>query len=204
MADSRSRTTLNLSGLSDRIEQLRSDTAWKALPLSKKVMLLLEEYLTQIESGQVSDVNITNVSEQSTAVRDRITFDIKDLRERLESASTEPEQSIASVLRWVAILGLDILDACRKLQIPSPRLGDVDKWLIDISTSNSQPQRKKLAELISALSLREIEESLIPLDRIVAIKEGEKPTQEETTRLARLLGLTSEEIRDLLNENLPN
>ena len=204
MADSRSRTTLNLSGLSDRIEQLRSGTAWKALPLSKKVMLLLEEYLTLIESGQVSDVNIPDLSDQSPAVRDRITFDLKDLRERLQSVSTEPGQSMTSVLRWVAILGLELLDACRRLRIPPPRLGEFDKWLIEISTSNSQPQRKKLAELLSASSLREIEESLIPLDRIVAIKRGDKPTQDEIAKLAQLLGRTPEEIKELVNENVAN
>ncbi|MUG93766.1 hypothetical protein F7734_15610 [Scytonema sp. UIC 10036] len=50
MANSPTRTTLNLSDLSDRIERLRSDSAWKILPLSKKVIVLLTEYLNLLES----------------------------------------------------------------------------------------------------------------------------------------------------------
>jgi hypothetical protein len=53
MADPR-RTTVNLSSLADRIEKLRSDNAWRALPLSKKVVLLLEEYLELIEQQENS------------------------------------------------------------------------------------------------------------------------------------------------------
>lgn len=43
------RTTLNLTPVRGRIEQLRPDSAWKALSLSKKVLLLLEEYLDLLE-----------------------------------------------------------------------------------------------------------------------------------------------------------
>jgi hypothetical protein len=53
MADPR-RTTVNLSSLADRIEKNRSDNAWRALPLSKKVVLLLEEYLELIEQQENS------------------------------------------------------------------------------------------------------------------------------------------------------
>jgi len=48
MVDPR-RTTVNLSTLGDRIEELRSDNAWKALTLAKKVVLLLGEYLELLE-----------------------------------------------------------------------------------------------------------------------------------------------------------
>ncbi len=136
--------------------------------------------------------------------RDRITFDLKDLRERLQSVSTEPGQSLSSVLRWVAILGLDLLDACSRLRIPPPRLGEIDKWLIQISNVNPQPEQKKLSELISGLSFTEIEESAIPFDRILAIKRGDNPTPHEVTKLARILGRSPAEIRDLVKENYAN
>jgi hypothetical protein len=52
MNDSRKRTTVNLSDVGDRIEQLRHDSAWKALNLSKKVIVLLEEYLDFLEKQE--------------------------------------------------------------------------------------------------------------------------------------------------------
>jgi hypothetical protein len=57
MSNSRPRTTIDLSGLKDRIENLRSDSAWRKLALSAKVMVLLEEYLEQIEKHQNEQVN---------------------------------------------------------------------------------------------------------------------------------------------------
>lgn len=48
----RDRTTINLTSVKERIENLRSDNAWRALPLSKKVVLLLEEYLDQLQASQ--------------------------------------------------------------------------------------------------------------------------------------------------------
>ncbi|MBP5973586.1 hypothetical protein HW132_12770 [Brasilonema sp. CT11] len=51
MANSPTRTTLNLAELSDRIERLRSDSAWKILPLSKKVIVLIQEHLSMVESS---------------------------------------------------------------------------------------------------------------------------------------------------------
>jgi hypothetical protein len=62
MVDPR-RTTVNLSSLADRIEKLRSDNAWGALPLSKKVVLLLEEYLELIE--QKANSSTANNSDKS-------------------------------------------------------------------------------------------------------------------------------------------
>lgn len=62
MVDPR-RTTVNLSSLADRIEKLRSDNAWRALPLSKKVILLLEEYFELIE--QKANSSTTSDSDKS-------------------------------------------------------------------------------------------------------------------------------------------
>lgn len=46
----RDRITLDLTGLKERIEALRSDAAWKELSLSKKIRILLQERLTEIEN----------------------------------------------------------------------------------------------------------------------------------------------------------
>ncbi|NEO30505.1 MAG: hypothetical protein F6K36_08735 [Symploca sp. SIO3C6] len=51
----RNRTTVNLTPVKERIETLRSDNAWNALPLSKKVVLLLEEYLELLEKSEEFD-----------------------------------------------------------------------------------------------------------------------------------------------------
>ncbi len=43
------RVTVDLTDLRERIEDVRSDPAWKELSLSKKVRILLQERLDQIE-----------------------------------------------------------------------------------------------------------------------------------------------------------
>jgi len=70
--DNRDRTTVNLSPVQERIEALRSDSAYQRLKLAQKVLLLLEEYLDllaqasssppvssprsqQVEGGDLSD-----------------------------------------------------------------------------------------------------------------------------------------------------
>lgn len=60
------RTTINLTPIKARIEQLRPDSAWKALSLSKKVILLLEEYLALLEQGDTltSDTEASESLEQ--------------------------------------------------------------------------------------------------------------------------------------------
>ena len=55
MAGDTNRTTVNLGSLRERIENLRSDNAWKALTLAKKVVLLLEEYLEMLEQQAKSN-----------------------------------------------------------------------------------------------------------------------------------------------------
>jgi hypothetical protein len=52
MSSARPRTTIDLTHLKDRIENLRSDAAWKKLKLSAKVTVLLFEYLDILESGK--------------------------------------------------------------------------------------------------------------------------------------------------------
>lgn len=45
------RTTVDIADLSETIEDLRKDTAWKALKLAQKVRVLLEEYLSVLEKN---------------------------------------------------------------------------------------------------------------------------------------------------------
>jgi hypothetical protein len=47
-----SKVTVDLSSISDQIEQLRTDSAWKALSLSQKALVLLQEYLNLLEKHQ--------------------------------------------------------------------------------------------------------------------------------------------------------
>jgi hypothetical protein len=44
-----SRVTVDLSSISDKIEELRTDSAWKALSLSQKASVLLQEYIDLLE-----------------------------------------------------------------------------------------------------------------------------------------------------------
>ncbi|MBD2215052.1 hypothetical protein H6G27_35200 [Nostoc linckia FACHB-104] len=43
---------VTLSVVGDRVEQLRHDSVWKALTLSKKVIVLLNEYLDFLEKQE--------------------------------------------------------------------------------------------------------------------------------------------------------
>ena len=43
------RISIDLTSLRERVENTRNDSAWKALSLSKKVRILLEERLDEIE-----------------------------------------------------------------------------------------------------------------------------------------------------------
>lgn len=68
MADPR-RTTVNLLSLGDRIEKLRSDNAWKALTLAKKVVLLLGEYLELLEKNPSLTTQGRDKTEAATFLR---------------------------------------------------------------------------------------------------------------------------------------
>lgn len=140
MTESHSRTTLNLSKLSDRIERLRTDSAWKKLKLAQKVTLVLEEYLELAESGKLSkpkhDSEIQDVSGQNLLDIDNDPH----LKEKLQVIATARGQSLVSVLRWVSILGLDLLDIGSRLQITPPQAGDLQKWRIEFSNVDVSPE----------------------------------------------------------------
>lgn len=54
MADKKiERTTVDLTERKERIERLRPDSAWKALSWSRKISLLLDEYLDLLEKQQL-------------------------------------------------------------------------------------------------------------------------------------------------------
>ncbi|MEW5856849.1 MAG: hypothetical protein AB1861_05650 [Cyanobacteriota bacterium] len=50
--DMANRVPVDLEGLRERIENARSDSAWKELSLSKKVRILLLERLEEVEQHQ--------------------------------------------------------------------------------------------------------------------------------------------------------
>lgn len=62
MAD---RTTVDLTERRERIESLRSDSAWKALSMSRRISLLLDEYLDLLENS--SQQNTSDGSENVDA-----------------------------------------------------------------------------------------------------------------------------------------
>ena len=51
-AKKRDRITLDISGMRERIEVARSDPSWNRLSLNKKIQVLLEERLNQLEAEQ--------------------------------------------------------------------------------------------------------------------------------------------------------
>ncbi len=160
MAESPSRTTLNLSKLSDRIERLRSDSAWKKLKLAQKVTLILEEYIEQAESGQALSLK-RELDTQDDSEQDFFTINIdSDLKKRLEAVCTERGESLSSFLGWVSTLGLDLLDISSRLQIIPPASGDIQKWRIEISNIEVSPEEsvsspsESLIKYLSSLEKR--------------------------------------------------
>lgn len=49
---SQNRASVDLTGIRQRIEEARSDPLWKQLSMSKKLRILIEERLDQIDRGQ--------------------------------------------------------------------------------------------------------------------------------------------------------
>ncbi len=77
MSDSRKRTTINLSLIGDRIERLRTDSAWKELKLSNKALVLLKEYLEILEKLSHEDLEETIHNLRSDAEWKSLTFSEK-------------------------------------------------------------------------------------------------------------------------------
>lgn len=94
MSNSRKRTTIDLSSVSDRIERLRHDSAWKALTLSKKVIVLMEEYLDFLEKQehQALEEKLQNLRHDATWKAMPLTQKIMTLvEEQLNTLEQQPQ-----------------------------------------------------------------------------------------------------------------
>ena len=128
--------------------------------------------------------------------RDRITFDLQGLRERLEAQAVEPGQSLSSILRRVSLLGLELLEVSRSLGISPPNPGEVREWLMQREVAQLQVIDNLLAQSNSEDLAKQ---AGIPVERIDEIKKGKRPTPDELIGLARALGRKPDELRVLLN-----
>jgi hypothetical protein len=92
--NSRKRTSIDLSVVGDRVEQLRHDSAWKALTLSKKVIVLLNEYLDFLEKQehQALEEKLQNLRPDATWKAMPLTQKIMELvEEHLNALEEQPQ-----------------------------------------------------------------------------------------------------------------
>lgn len=62
LMDMANRVPIDLTDLRERIDNARSDSAWKELSLSKKARILLQERLEQIEKERQNDPSTPDTS----------------------------------------------------------------------------------------------------------------------------------------------
>lgn len=116
--------------------------------------------------------------------RDRLSLDLMGLRERLEGAAVEPGQPLSSVLRGVALIGIEILEVCTKLNIPTPKIGQVEEWVKQFSLGNKIPYTA-VPSLDSASELLNLLSSPI------------RPTDVEIVKIASRLNLDTETLMNV-------
>ncbi len=61
--DMANRVPVDLEGLRERVENARSDSAWKELSLSKKVRILLQERLEEVERTRQEDILVAGAKD---------------------------------------------------------------------------------------------------------------------------------------------
>ena len=112
------RTTINLTPIRGRIEQLRPDGAWKALSLSKKVILLLEEYLDLLESSPAaSDTTSNTEADESLEQMNEFVKLLMGLRSRNGLSFAEIADITGLSSRQIESL-YQLVDKCRKQHEP--------------------------------------------------------------------------------------
>lgn len=110
------RTTLNLTPIKARIEQLRPDSAWKALSLSKKVLLLLEEHLDLLEQGDQPSAENTEATENLEQMGEFVKL-LMGLRPRNGLSFAEIADITGLSSRQVEEL-YQLVESCRKQKQP--------------------------------------------------------------------------------------
>lgn len=114
--------------------------------------------------------------------RDRLSLDLMGLRERLESVAVEPGQPLSSVLRRVALIGMELLEVCAKLNLPTPKIGQVEEWFKSSlgkkipASSSSTNSASELLDLLSSPS---------------------RPTDIDIVKIATRLNLETENLLDV-------
>ncbi len=118
------RTTINLTGIKERIEQLRSDNAWKALSLTKKVTLLLEEYLDLLESGAATGQAQKRSSDRSANLEptEREKATLRYWKKLLAGQALDKPE----IIKFAALLDVDptqLRDQLSSLEFTAPKKG---------------------------------------------------------------------------------
>lgn len=121
--------------------------------------------------------------------RDRLTFDVGGLRERLQQYAIEPNQSLASIVRMALMEWLDWKEG--KLLRPAVRS--------DVNAIASQSIRSLISDRdLEVLSV----ETKLPQQRLAQLRDGDCPTDIELTLLEKGLGVSLEQLVELRRRTL--
>lgn len=117
---------------------------------------------------------------------ERITVDLKGLRKRLERLSTEPGQSIGSIIRMVLVKGLEVLESQPTQEVKQnlrlPSIADQIKQFYVVELSRR---------------------SGISQERLVDLANGAEPELHELSLLEPALGVTLEQLYEVYQNDFP-
>ncbi|HEY9740454.1 MAG TPA: hypothetical protein V6C90_08175 [Coleofasciculaceae cyanobacterium] len=115
--------------------------------------------------------------------QDRLNIDLKGLRGRIENHRSDPAWKALSMAKKIRLLIEAGLEAQSEGEVKA-------------SVTSSEP--KSIRQLILR-NWDKLADSPIPFNRLQAMRDGENPTESDTTLLANALGLSEESIRQINN-----
>jgi hypothetical protein len=120
--------------------------------------------------------------------QDRLSIDLKGLRERIETHSSDPAWKALSLAKKIRLLIETALDQ-----------GESAK-----SQNSTSMEYKSLKQLILR-NWDKLADAPIPLSRLQAMRDGEAPTQDDINQLSQYLNLPVETIQKISDKGMqPN
>ncbi len=118
---------------------------------------------------------------------ERITVDLKGLRKRLERLSTEPGQSIGSIIRMVLVKGLEVLESQPTQEFrQNLRLPSIADQIKQFYVSSELSRRSGISQ-----------------ERLVDLANGAEPELHELSLLEPVLGVTLEQLYEVYQNDFP-
>lgn len=128
------------------------------------------------------------------AERDRLTVDLRGLRDRITMYAEHPRQPIGEQVRDAIAMALEFKQAIKELGLTLPKEGKIKPWLRRLMIS--RPSRQALFSLFDLEEL--VKEAPIEADELIKILNGSRsPTSEEAIRLGRVMKMSPAELLEI-------